>query len=531
MRLSSCILLAFVWTCTVHGQPTFQRLYQSATSYTFDLNELPSGKIFTCMAATHLLSPQGHIEHSGYYHSGGTNMTQTLKAVSANCFYFTTSTLPVSCPWGVSGNLNLVHPVIGKMDSLGNTQVVRKYELNTGICRGTPGGLEVTADKGVLTWGREHNFYLMRTDSTLAPIWSKRIGNSGGVQFIKELPGGDLLAGMNMDTEGAVVARMDAHGQFLWCKSYIRPKGMVHDAVIESDDSFIITGYTDSTNINMLTPLPTTFQPKLFMMKLNGAGEIQWCRGYNSAPNLWYTPRPSKIVKTLDGNYALLATLGYPQNNSFFRPYLMKTDLNADTLWTRSVGANGYDHYTMDLLAYSDGGYMFSGGVWGDMPGLNSSLKYIYKTDSTGHFSCMEKQHAIEVLELFPTDSSFVLASMDGVTSVYPILVTDSILDPNLFSEYDGCIITTAPHHPPTRKPRLYPNPNTGRFTVQFEDPLLAESYYSVYDTTGKLLLQRPLPTGATVQEVDLSRFGAGTYVIKFTTPDGVCHERVQCSP
>ncbi|HNU56873.1 MAG TPA: T9SS type A sorting domain-containing protein, partial [Flavobacteriales bacterium] len=66
-----------------------------------------------------------------------------------------------------------------------------------------------------------------------------------------------------------------------------------------------------------------------------------------------------------------------------------------------------------------------------------------------------------------------------------------------------------------------------GRFTVQFADPLMAERYYSVYDAMGKLLLQRRLPPGATVEEVDLSRFGSGTYVIKFTSPDGVCHERV----
>jgi hypothetical protein len=73
----------------------------------------------------------------------------------------------------------------------------------------------------------------------------------------------------------------------------------------------------------------------------------------------------------------------------------------------------------------------------------------------------------------------------------------------------------------------VYPNPNTGRFTVQFSDPLVAESYYSVYDAMGKLLYQRPLPKGRQTEEVDLSRFGAGTYVIRFTDKEGSCHERV----
>ena len=73
----------------------------------------------------------------------------------------------------------------------------------------------------------------------------------------------------------------------------------------------------------------------------------------------------------------------------------------------------------------------------------------------------------------------------------------------------------------------IRPNPNTGRFTVEFQDPLMAESYYSVYDAVGKLLYQRPLRAGATVEEVDLARFGPGTYVITFTSQEGTCYEQV----
>ncbi|MCW5899479.1 MAG: T9SS type A sorting domain-containing protein [Flavobacteriales bacterium] len=367
----------------------------------------------------------------------------------------------------------------------------------------------------------------MKVDSSLAPVWARRFSNNGGFQFIKELPGGDLLAGINMDTAGAVVARMDADGNFLWCKSYIRPRGMVHDAVIEPDGSFLITGFTDSTaSTNPFIPYPPTYHPKLFMMKLNGDGEVQWCKGYDSAPNLWYSYHASRIVRTLDGNYAVLANLGYPQHNFFFRPYLMKIDLNGDTLWTRSMGAYGYDYYTLDLLAHSDGGYIFDGGVWGDLPNMHTGLPYIFKTDSLGHFSCSEHVHPVQVLDLFPTDSSFVLTSIDGAT-VHPAFVNDTIFDP--INVYDACLVTSLPQHHPTkpRSMRVYPNPSPGRFTVEFPDPLLRESYYSVYDALGRLLYQRPLPTGATLEEVDLSRFGRGTYVLRVTDPEGVRHERV----
>ena len=73
----------------------------------------------------------------------------------------------------------------------------------------------------------------------------------------------------------------------------------------------------------------------------------------------------------------------------------------------------------------------------------------------------------------------------------------------------------------------IRPNPNTGQFIMEFSDPLLRESYYSVFDPLGKLLFQRPMPAGATLEEVDLSRFAKGTYMIKITDPEGIRHERV----
>jgi hypothetical protein len=527
MRTATSVVMALVWPSVAQAQPTFEKLYQSGTSFSFDLIELPGQNILTAMGATLLLTPDGDVGHASFFHGGDTYMVQTLKAASANEYYITTGLNAGSCPWE---SATLIHPVLGRVDSLGRVLAMHQYELNTGICRGTPGGLEVTSDKGSVTWGREHNFYVMKVDSAFEHVWSKRIWHQGGFKFIKELPNGDLLAGINMDTAGAVVARMDADGNFLWLKSYIRPRGMVHDAVIESDDSFIITGYTDSTaSTNPFIPYPPTYHPKLFMMKLNGQGEVQWCRGYDSTPNLWYSRTASRIVRTFEGKLAVLATLGYPQNNFFFRPFLMKTDMNGDTIWTRSVGANDYDYQAQDLLAYSDGSFLFSGIVWGDMPGSNSSLKYIYKTDSLGHFSCLEKHHPAQVLDLFPVDSIFTFTSvLDGVATISTVLVNDSILDTQLFNVYDACTMTTGlPPIGQSRKMRIYPNPNTGRFTVEFTDPLMAESYYSVYDAMGRLLYQRPLPQGKETEEVDLSRFGRGTYVIKFTDPEGVCHERV----
>ena len=56
---------------------------------------------------------------------------------------------------------------------------------------------------------------------------------------------------------------------------------------------------------------------------------------------------------------------------------------------------------------------------------------------------------------------------------------------------------------------------------------LTVDSFYSVYDAIGKLLLQRPLAKGQESEEIDLSHYGKGTYLVRVSSRDGVCNERV----
>ncbi len=504
-------------------------MHYASPSYSFNMVELPGHNILAGLAETHLLTPEGYNVQVSVYLNGGTNLTQSLKQVDENVFFFSTSTALSPCPAGTG--LGDRRPVLGKMDSLANVLNMHSYELSTGPCSNSPAGLEVMGDAGVITWGRQHNFFALRAGADLSLIWCKRVNRSGTFNFIKELPDGDLLAGITMDTAGVVLARLNADGNFIWAKSYMRPKGIVHDALIEPDGSLIVTGFTDSTETTGVfgPPPPASFQPKLFMMKLDGAGEVQWCKGWKSPTNLWYTRRKSRIERSLDGKYVVMANLGGVGDHNRFRPFLMKTTPNGDTLWTRTVGREDYLYSTQDLLPYSDGGFLLSGIIYGDMPNGENGLMYIYKADSLGHFPCWEHVHSVETFDLFPVDSSLTLTAIDVPTTVAPVFVNDSILDPSIFTTYDGCTFTTGIDYTVHKGQsiRVRPNPNTGRFTVAFADPLMAESYYSVYDGLGKLLYQRPLPAGATTAEVDLSRYGPGTYVIKCTDKDGVSYERV----
>jgi hypothetical protein len=387
----------------------------------------------------------------------------------------------------------------------------------------------VASDRSIIAWGYKKDLLMMKVDSNLDPIWARRFIQEGGVQFMKALPGGDLLAGMNLLEGGATVARLDPQGNFRWCKSYFRPRGTAHDAIIESDSSFVIIGHTDSTaSGNIFEPLPPTFQPKQYMMKLDGEGTVQWCRGYDSAPSYWNTPRPSVIKKTPDGNYVILATLGLPSSVFYDRIMLIKTTTNGDTLWTRSMGASTRRYEGIGMTVASDGGILIGGVAQGNnLPGLTNSIAFISKIDSLGFFACQNRTRPLQVLELFPTDSAVTLTSVDGWTSY-----GDPILYDTAFAEvpvYPVCGGSTG--MPAAARAshgfRVKPNPTPGRITVDLPDPLQRDSFYSVFDATGRLLYERPLPPGTTTTDIDLSRFGTGTYLLRITDPEGQRNERV----
>ncbi|MFZ1687185.1 MAG: T9SS type A sorting domain-containing protein [Flavobacteriales bacterium] len=501
--LTAALILVF----NSRAQQTFEKYYLATGTASMTLDELSNGNLFTGIAyqsGISLMDAQGNILQTHCYDLIPFLVLQSVRKHTDNEIRFVGGYLPGSCSVGSGTAAN---PVIGKMDSLGNILAINQYQLNAINCFNVASDLVITNDGGVVTWGRDQSPFALRVDAAGMPIWSKQFNHHGSFGFIQELPSGDLLAGLNMDTAGMTVARLDANGDILWCKSYFRPKGKTYDCLIESDSSFIIIGATDSLAAG---------NQKLFMMRLNGTGDVEWCRGYHT---MQYWMPYSRIVRSNDDNYVVLATL-----SNAGRPFLMKTDQNGDTLWSRSAGVSGYGYFTTSILAAGDGGFYYDGGAEGDF-GLWSSAAYLFKTDSLGHLPCSEASPPpIVVSDLFPVDSSFTLSSISGATA-FPITVADAFYDPVV--TYDGCTITSVINPMRPNKFRVRPNPTSGLVTVEFEDPLMAESYYSVYDAMGRLLYQRPLPAGATTEEIDLSRYGKGTYAIKLTDKEGVRFERV----
>ena len=511
MKKSILLIVLFAFCTNMRGQPTFQKYYSGYGSYQNNIHELSNGNLFVGVAkysGTSIMDPLGNILHSHCYMNDTIATLQSVKKVHDNEFVFATAYSKNECI-SSSPNAAKFSPVYGTMDSMGVILSAYYYDLNDSLCFTVGRAIEFLGESGSIIFDPGgNNLYLLKIDPLGGHQWSRSFNALGNCQFVKELSNGDLLVGLNLVEGGGAVARLDTDGNFIWLKSYFRPAGQMKDCIVDSDSSFTVVGYTATAN---------GINTNLFMMRINGTGDVQWCKGYDR-PNGW-TTNYAKIVQTIDDNYVVLGRYG--------RTFLMKTDQNGDTLWTREFGVNGISYPTIsDLHAHSDGGFLFSGIASGTF-GLESSQSILFKTDSLGYLPCPEYNHvaSVQVVDLFPTDSSFTLTSIDGAVR-YPAYVNDTIYPP--LEVIDGCTITQIPNYALKRPPpRIRPNPTTGRFTMDFVDPLRADSFYSVYDSMGKLLYQRPLPSGATTEEVDLARFGKGIYLVKITDPEGVRTERV----
>lgn len=514
------IFIVFLFLETIINciaQTTFKKDYLTSGIPKLSINELSSGNFFVGLGPISRIDVNGNVLYSKSYNVPPLLSLNRLQKYKGETYLFD-GTIMDSCLSQQNRS-----PFLSIIDTNGNFIIQKKYQLINN-CSSYTSFSSVFSNHNVISGGQAEitncercwtgDFYIFCTDSSLEVKWAKYYsGQWGGPQFGKQTPDGGFIIGLNLRTAGASLLKLDSMGNTVWCKSYIRPNGFIHDCLVEPDGSIIVTGYTDSTANDLITGYPLGFAPKLFMMKVDTSGQVLWCKGYDS-DNHWLMS-PSQIIKASDGNYVILASVANSASFFAFKPLLIKTDTNGDTLWTRSYGRTNYYYESTSIIQCSDRGYLYSGVSAGNYPQNNSGALYIYKTDSLGHTSCFERIQPTYVYNLFPTDSNLVLTSSDGGTAFSANAV---YFPPFFIPTYDDCTLTGIVN--PSvglNNYSLRPNPSTGKIYLSRDYSYTSDCYYSVFNSVGKLLLQRIFPYGNKDAEIDLSRYGKGIYLINIT--------------
>jgi hypothetical protein len=221
----------------------------------------------------------------------------------------------------------------------------------------------------------DEDVYLMRTDSNGDTLWTRTYGGAGDDQgrSVQRLPGGGyIIGGWTESFDGGYgdfyLIRTDSNGDTLWTRAYGGERSDYGYCVDQTPDGgYIIGGYASSFG---------AIDADAYLVRTDANGDTLWTRTYGGANH----DECQSVRHTLDGGYISVGS-----TSSFgaggYDVYLVKTDANGDTLWTKAIGGGSADRgYSVDLT--SDGGYIIA-GYTGSF-GAGASDIYLVRTDADG---------------------------------------------------------------------------------------------------------------------------------------------------
>ncbi len=223
-------------------------------------------------------------------------------------------------------------------------------------------------------------YYLAKTTANGELSWSKNYGCTARVdlraQSVQQTAdSGYIMAGYGDDytygdgTGYMYLVKTDSTGDTLWTKRYNWASYEIAFSVQElPEGGYIIGGYTSSFGAGA---------SDFLLMKTDEQGDSLWMKTYGGTAD----ERAFTIQTTADGGYALS---GYTDTYGagFFDFYLVKTDGDGDTLWTRTYGGTNQE-MADDMELTDDGGFVLTGYTHSFGAGSRPDI-YLVKTDANG---------------------------------------------------------------------------------------------------------------------------------------------------
>jgi hypothetical protein len=297
-----------------------------------------------------------------------------------------------------------------------------------------------TTDGGYIITGNTYSFnsssgreaYLIKTDSGGNLLWTRNFGDTGKLEsgnvVDQTSDGGYIIAGsaeLGFGNFHALLIKTDANGDTLWTKIIQAPDDSYANSVLETNDgSYIIGGQTynatNSTDIHLIktdasgnpiwkkiyggshadqggymkqtfdgnyiiagatSSFGSGFNTNFLLIKTDSSGNILWTKTFGSLN----TDFGYDVQVTTDGGFIIAGISNF--GSSTDKVYLVKTDVNGDTLWTKNYGGVNADG-AYSIRQTTDGGYIIAGRT--KSSGQGNSDVYLLKTDSLGNIGCNE---------------------------------------------------------------------------------------------------------------------------------------------
>ncbi len=409
--------------------------------------------------------------------------------------------------------------------------------------------VQQTTDGGYIITGYTESFgaggwdvWLLKTNANGDTLWTKTYGRSGGSdtdwgRSVQQTTDGGYVITGNTNSTGAGntdvwLIKTDANGDTLWTKTF----GTISDDGSASVQQTTDSGYIITGNIE--------FFDALWLIKTDANGDTLWTKTFGGNGLEW----GESVQQTSDGGYIIAGTTwSFGAGNTDV--WLIKTDSNGDTLWTKTFGKAGLD-YGYSVQQTSDEGYIVAGSI-GD------ALPWLIKTDANGDTlwtKILQQEEGFAFSVQQTTDGGYIVPVSTGwlikTDANGNILWTKSFGEDGLASSIqttDGGYIITGYTDPPgpdfpdvwlikvapeitslDESPYVsisdyqlqqnYPNPFNPETVITYRISGNVKTSLRIYDITGrevKTLVNQSQPAGEYLVTFNASGLASGIYIYR----------------
>jgi hypothetical protein len=312
-----------------------------------------------------------------------------------------------------------------KTDSFGDTTWTRTYG-GTDADHGH--SVAQTIDGGYIVAGTTESYgagnidiYLIKTNPAGDTAWTRTFGGTDseyGYSVAQTTDGGYIIAGQK--DGDAYLIKTNGSGYSLWAHYYGSPESDGASSVaLTQDGGYIVAGWTMPSGVG---------SSNLYLICTDSLGDSIWAKAYSDTVN----SHGNAVIQTTDGGFAATGQIlpFYP----YYTPdmYLLKTDSEGDTIWTRTFGTGDTWEEGHSVAQTSDGGYIITGEI--DVSVTNRDA-WLIKTDTLGNpqwektFGGADPDRGNSVAQT--TDAGYIIAGFTwsfgaGSQDVY-IIKTDSL--------------------------------------------------------------------------------------------------------
>jgi len=240
---------------------------------------------------------------------------------------------------------------IQKTDSLGNIICEMGIHITFTSCYGGNSVQQIIGGGYIATGFSCGGVLLIKTDESCDTLWTKTFGGDEGNSVQQTTDEGYIIVGTTSSfgagEDDIWLIKTNENGDSIWTKTYGGITGEEGYAVQQTNDGgYIIVGYTDSYGAG---------EDDIWLIKTDANGDTIWTKTYGGSSN----EEGFSVWQTSDSGYVIT---GY--TNSFGAGdndvWIIKTDANGDTLWTKTLGGVESD-VGKSIQQTADGGYIVTG--------------------------------------------------------------------------------------------------------------------------------------------------------------------------